>query len=504
MRRHGMNSSFLCGVAAFTVAFAFYAATLLPGIAFWDTGEMQTVPYLLGIAHPTGFPLFVLGGWVFSHALFLGSPAWRLSLFSALASAGAAGACAALVAELGASAWAGFCAALAFALGEVVWTRAVRAEVHDVALLFTAVAFLGAVRAGNARSPRALAATGLACGLGLATHPIVALALPGILLAAWPAVAALGPRAVLASAALGCAPLALYAYVPLRSAYVESHGLDPAVALGVAGGAFWDDGAPASPAAFARYVAGTSFDAGGSLERSLNPSGLAAARTFGATLAYREYGDVLLALALCGLVALCGRYPRLAAGFLTTAALDVSFGANFNAEAEADPARYALAAFWIVAVSAGVGASWLATGLAGRSRPPAARARPRVAAVGSCVLLLGGLAQHASSAGAGLAREERLVDARPFTTLAEKLVVPGSLVIASWTFATPLAYDAYVAGTLHARLLCAWPNQYPARYAGWRARFGHVYFVVPPRYDLAAFGRRLAATDRYQIVEWQP
>jgi len=497
MRRHGMSSSFLCGVAAFTVAFAFYVATLLPGVAFWDTGEMQTVPYLLGIAHPTGFPLFVLGGWAFSHALLLGSPAWRLSLFSALASAGAAGVCAALVAELGAGAWVGFCAALAFAFGDVVWTRAVRAEVHDFALLFTTVAFLGAVRARSARSPRTLAAAGLACGLGLATHPIVALALPGILLAAWPAVAALGRRAFLASAALGCAPLALYAYVPLRSAYVEAHGLDPGVALGVAGGVAWDSGAPASPAAFARYVAGTSFDAGGSLERSLTANGLAAARTFGATLAYREYGDVLLALAICGLVPLCARYPWLAAGFLTTAGLDVSFGANFSAEAEGDPARYALAAFWIVAVSAGAGASWLATGLAGH-------ARPRVAALGSCALLLGGLAQHAGSAHADLAREAQLVDARPFSAVAESLVVPGSLVIASWTFAAPLAYDAYVARTLHARLLCAWPNQYPARYAGWRARFGHVYFVVPRSYGLAALGRRLAATDRYQIVEWQP
>ncbi len=492
-----MNSSFLCGVAAFTVAFAFYVATLLPGVAFWDTGEMQTVPYLLGIAHPTGFPLFVLGGWAFSHALWAGSPAWRLSLFSALASAGAAGACAALVVELGAGAWAGFCAAFVFALGEVVWTRAVRAEVHDFALLFTAIAFLGAVRARRLRSPRALAATGLACGLGLATHPIIALALPGILLAAWPAVGALGRRAFLASAALGCAPLVLYAYVPLRSAYVESHGLDPVTALGLAGGAFWDDGAPASPAAFARYVAGTSFDAGGSLERSLTAKDLAVARAFGTALAYREYGDVLLALALCGLVPLCLRYPWLAAGFLTTAALDVSFGANFNAEAEADPARYALAAFWIVAVSAGAGASWLATAFAGRSRP-------RVAALGSCALLLGGLAQHAGSARAGLAREEQLVDARPFSALAENLVVPGSLVIASWTFAAPLAYDAYVTRTLHARLLCAWPNEYPARYAGWRARFGHVYFVVPARYDISAFGRRLAVTDRYQIVEWQP
>ena len=37
---------------------AFVAAwiALLPGLAFWDTGELQAVAPLMGTAHPTGFP----------------------------------------------------------------------------------------------------------------------------------------------------------------------------------------------------------------------------------------------------------------------------------------------------------------------------------------------------------------------------------------------------------------------------------------------------------------
>ncbi len=54
-------------------------------VDYWDTGEMQTVPWILGIAHPTGFPAFVLGGFLFSHLVPIGSVAFRMSLFSGIA-----------------------------------------------------------------------------------------------------------------------------------------------------------------------------------------------------------------------------------------------------------------------------------------------------------------------------------------------------------------------------------------------------------------------------------
>src|SRR5262249_28947936 len=44
-------------------------ATLLPDVARWDTGEAQTIPFLLGTMHPTGFPAYVLLGWLVSHGL---------------------------------------------------------------------------------------------------------------------------------------------------------------------------------------------------------------------------------------------------------------------------------------------------------------------------------------------------------------------------------------------------------------------------------------------------
>ncbi|MGH7709276.1 MAG: protein O-mannosyl-transferase family, partial [Vulcanimicrobiaceae bacterium] len=83
-------SSTLPGWLAFLGPLVLYVASLSPAVAFWDTGEMQTVPWILGIAHPTGFPLFTLLGWAFSHVVAIDTVAWRISLLCALATAAAA------------------------------------------------------------------------------------------------------------------------------------------------------------------------------------------------------------------------------------------------------------------------------------------------------------------------------------------------------------------------------------------------------------------------------
>jgi hypothetical protein len=51
---------------AFIIPFTVYLITLAPGLYFIDTGELATVCVKLGIAHPTGYPLFTLLGNIFS------------------------------------------------------------------------------------------------------------------------------------------------------------------------------------------------------------------------------------------------------------------------------------------------------------------------------------------------------------------------------------------------------------------------------------------------------
>jgi len=59
-----------------------YCRTLLPSVAFSDVAELQTVAATLGIAHPTGYPLYTLLGKLFTF-LPLKSLAWRVNFMSA-------------------------------------------------------------------------------------------------------------------------------------------------------------------------------------------------------------------------------------------------------------------------------------------------------------------------------------------------------------------------------------------------------------------------------------
>jgi hypothetical protein len=254
-------------------SFVLYLITLAPTVLFADGGEFQFVPYILGIAHPTGYPLYMLLGWAWSHALPVGDVAYRMNLFSAFWAALAVGLTFSLALRvvryaapdlnpLAARLSAGVAAAT-FGVGQTFWSQAIVAEVYSLNAFFTALVLLLAFRLaetpeGLAYGPgriSALAWRSLALaavfGLSLTHHRTMALLLPGMLvflwltqrpaqprrpgardLPAWPRAAApetrplsmLGPRSALRRAgfalALGlawAAPLLLYLYLPLRA-----------------------------------------------------------------------------------------------------------------------------------------------------------------------------------------------------------------------------------------------------------------------------------------------
>ena len=84
MREDSRRSDALVAAAVSAVALVAYAATLRSTVSFWDTGELETVPYMLGIAHPTASPAFVLLGWLFTHLWAVGPIAHRVDLMCAL------------------------------------------------------------------------------------------------------------------------------------------------------------------------------------------------------------------------------------------------------------------------------------------------------------------------------------------------------------------------------------------------------------------------------------
>ena len=86
--------------------------TLAPGVLSWDTAEFQTVGPVLGTAHPTGYPAYVILGFIASHLLPFGDPAYRMNLLQALMAAGAVAGVVALVQFLTGMRWAALAAGL--------------------------------------------------------------------------------------------------------------------------------------------------------------------------------------------------------------------------------------------------------------------------------------------------------------------------------------------------------------------------------------------------------
>ncbi|MFL5644688.1 MAG: DUF2723 domain-containing protein [Chloroflexota bacterium] len=168
------------------VAFVAAWVALLPGVAFWDTGELQTVAPLMGTAHPTGFPTYVLLGWLASILLQpFGEPAFRMNLFSAICVAVAAGVTVDLVRKLTGWAILGIAAGIGLALTPIAWAIATHAEAHSLHLALFAILLwllvtwgerVAASRGSEDRSgDRYLLAAAIVFGLAVGNHSLTLL-----------------------------------------------------------------------------------------------------------------------------------------------------------------------------------------------------------------------------------------------------------------------------------------------------------------------------------------
>ena len=209
------------------VAFVLARSTLLPGVSFWDTAELQAVGPLMGTAHPTGFPTYVLLGWLASVVLQpFGEPAFRMNLLSALSIAVAAGVLVDLVRVLTGSRLVGVVAGLGLAITPVVWATGSRAEAHSlhlalvVVLLRLLVEWESRRAAGDDRADRWLVAAAIAFGLAAGNHSLTLLLAPPVglfVLAVHPGIVR-HPRLVIACAAALVVTLSvLYLELPLRA-----------------------------------------------------------------------------------------------------------------------------------------------------------------------------------------------------------------------------------------------------------------------------------------------
>lgn len=249
--------------AVFVAALALYTRTLAPTVTLVDSGELIVAADSLGVAHPPGFPLYVL----LAHAatwLPIGNVAFRVNFLSALFGAAAAAACAAVVFDAltmpavarrtrrskggrkrsgdatddpaagGGALIAALVAALMLACSRTLWAYATLAEVYTLNTFLILLIFWLMFRwrrrvtdtarlhlPSSARPDRWLYGAAAVFGLALGVHHVtVGLTLPALALLVYRTAGGqfFTSRRFAYAALCAFAGLAIYGYLPLAAA----------------------------------------------------------------------------------------------------------------------------------------------------------------------------------------------------------------------------------------------------------------------------------------------
>jgi hypothetical protein len=186
-------------IALFLIAFSVYFLTLAPTITWRndgaDGGDLIAAAYTLGIAHPPGYPLYVVLGKLFT-LLPIGDVAYRLNLMSAFFAAATIpliyliilGLCRSLSRSGGRRAHriAAGAAALSFAFSPTVWSQATIAEVYALNAFLVALLFCLLLKwRGEDRKPMGagndLVLAAFIYGLSLGNHLSMLMLTPAVL-----------------------------------------------------------------------------------------------------------------------------------------------------------------------------------------------------------------------------------------------------------------------------------------------------------------------------------
>jgi hypothetical protein len=429
------DAGFASGVGL--LAFVVYLLTLSRGVLGGDAGELQFVPPILGLTHPTGYPLQVLVHYFWSFVP-IGSMAYRLNLLDAAFAAGAIGTVVALAGACGLSRPASALAGLCLAFGELWWSQAVRGDKYALNGLFLALVLLLFVRWRCHPTSGRLAALAFVYGLSLAHHRSMLLAAPalgiGLLLSGWRPSSL---RALAVPLALMLLPLLLYAYVP----WAGARGLPPGSWL------------VNTPGAFVEFLLDRGYTS------QIRPDA-----AFGGRLAeeaqvlVRSFGPLGALLGLLGIGVSLARDRRLGVVLLLAFVPQAILGASYLLES-----NYQLPRHWVFYLPGFlIWAVWLGFGLdaiVGRLRLVATyRTAVLALVIGVMVLVQSGTAWARSAillvraeAGAETMDDwrqdfQRSPVAERFGRLAMQLAAPGSIIVCDWEQATVFWYFQRVEG----------------------------------------------------------
>jgi len=183
LRRRG--AALLGGAVAIFVGIL-YIGTLAPTVLPYsapntlDSPMLQAEVSVLGVGHPTGYPIYMMLTHLFTYLPF-GDPAYRVNLASAVYSVAAMLVVYFAGLRLGGRSVAAAAGALAFGLSGTFWSQAVIAEVYTLEALLVALVILFLLLWREYRKDHYLLLSAFLVGLSLTHHLTSVLLLPAVL-----------------------------------------------------------------------------------------------------------------------------------------------------------------------------------------------------------------------------------------------------------------------------------------------------------------------------------
>ena len=162
-----------CGLTL--VGLLAYGLGACPSIYVGDSGELVAAVHTLGIPHPSGYPLYVLLGKLWTLCLPFGSVALRMSWFSVVTAAGTVGAVYVLARRLELERAGAALAALVLAFSPSFWSQATIQRVYSLNALFVVASLLAVWHWHREEGRARLWPVFLLAGLGSANHTFMAL-----------------------------------------------------------------------------------------------------------------------------------------------------------------------------------------------------------------------------------------------------------------------------------------------------------------------------------------
>jgi hypothetical protein len=216
----------LTALFVFLAAGSVYCLTRAPGLSWQfggtDGGELATAVGLGGIAHPSGYPLYVILGKVFTSLIFFESPASALTLFSTVTMAVGMVFLYAADSKLlpGANPVMISSCVLTLAFLPFTWSQAVIVEVYSFTFMFWTLILWQTSSLAQHFRPSKGYFLALVAGLGLGSHLILLLGLPGVVVWMLAARPSLRWRDVFLMGGLFLLGAGIYVWLPLRAGMV--------------------------------------------------------------------------------------------------------------------------------------------------------------------------------------------------------------------------------------------------------------------------------------------